>query len=249
MCPTRGSLRLGNGTGSNDPPVLLPTRVTTRIRFRAVYGLGPNCGLALSGSAYCWGFVSGSFNTYYVAPGDCTTAYYGWYQGRQCLVPTPIATDLRFASLAGERCGVTTGGDAYCWGDGFYGTFGDGRTAVYSVTPVRVNGSIKFAQLTAGATHVCGLDLSGKAYCWGNNFVGQLGIGDHGFGRHYVVAEPTPVATSVPFTAIVAGDAHTCGMTSAGQVWCWGTNDFGELGPGLAAGLSDVPVLVQLPPL
>ncbi|MGH7594683.1 MAG: RCC1 domain-containing protein [Gemmatimonadales bacterium] len=152
-------------------------------------------------------------------------------------------------SLAGDRCGLTTGGNAYCWGDGFYGTFGDGRTGVYSVTPVAVSGSLQFTQLTAGGAHVCGLDLTGMAYCWGNNFVGQLGIGNFGAeGGHSLTAQPMLVGTSERFTAITAAGAHTCALTSAGQVWCWGASDGGALVPGLAAGRSDAPVLAQLPP-
>lgn len=241
---------LGNGMDTNNPPVLLPAPVATPVRFHTVYGIGSNCGLTGAGRAYCWGHVPGSYDlSIYIAPGNCTTAYYEWYQGRQCLVPTPIATDLRFASLAGSGCGLTAAGDAYCWGDGYNGTFGDGRTGVYSVTPVRVGGGIRFAQLTGGGTYACGIDLTGTAYCWGNNFVGELGIGEHGFGAHYLVAVPTPVSTSAKFIAIASGGAHTCGLTSTSQVLCWGTNDYGELGPGLAASLSDVPVLVQLPPL
>lgn len=241
---------LGDGTDTNNPPVLLPAPVATPVRFHALYGVGSNCGLTDAGRAYCWGHTPGSYDlSIYIAPGNCTTAYYLWYQGRQCLVPTPIATDLRFVSLAGDHCGLTADGEAFCWGDGYDGTFGDGRTGVYSVTPVRVGGGIHFAQLTGSRLFVCGIDLAGTAYCWGNNFVGELGIGDHGFGGDYQVAVPTPVATSVKFIAIASGGAHVCGLTSTSQVWCWGTNDYGELGPGLAASLSDVPVLVQLPPL
>jgi alpha-tubulin suppressor-like RCC1 family protein len=242
---------IGNGTMGELSVETLPTPVASQVRFTAVDGAYPNCGLSLDRAVYCWGMVSGSFDPNHLqAPGDCTNAFFRWYAGRDCLRPTPVSTALRFATLAADRCGVTDLGEAYCWGDGFYGTFGDGRVGVYSVLPVRVSGAIQFRKLTSGSHHVCGIDLVGKAYCWGNNFVGQLGIGEHGSGGGVGLrAEPTPVLTQERFVSIASKDAHTCALTAGEQVWCWGSNNFGQLGPGTPGHLSNIPVLVQLPPL
>ncbi len=219
---------IGNGAAAEGTFELEPTPVASANRFRSLVGATVNCGLRVDGRAYCWGHVPGSFNDMYIAPGDCTTAYYLWYAGRQCLVPTPIATELRFASLAGSSCGLTSLGEAYCWGDGYYGTFGDGRAGVYSVFPVRVNGEIRFRRLTSGSTHVCGVDLGGTAYCWGNNFAGQLGIGEQGrTGGAGIRTEPTRVLTSLQFVDIVAGASSTCALTAAEDVWCWGRGSQG----------------------
>lgn len=227
---------VGNGVAGEGTVELRPTAVAGTARFRTL-GSGAPCALELDGRAYCWGFVSGSFDPdHYIAPGDCTTAYYHWYQGEQCVVPTPIATEVRFASLAGGGCGLTDSGEAYCWGDGSSGTLGDGRTGVYSVSPVRVDGEIQFQGLAAGSGHVCGLDVDGAAHCWGNNFRGQLGIGENGAsGGILFLAVPTRVATDIRFVAVVAGSAHTCALSAEETVWCWGTT------------FSDVPVPIELP--
>jgi len=57
------------------------------------------------------------------------------------------------------------------------GVFGD-STAVDRWTPVSVVGlSSGLAQISAGRSHTCGVDTSGRALCWGNNASGQLGDG------------------------------------------------------------------------
>src|SRR5438445_9522218 len=45
------------------------------------------------------------------------------------------------------------------------------------------------------------------------------------------------------FARVSAGGAHTCGVTSGGAAYCWGSNGDGELGDGTTADrLSPVPV-------
>lgn len=81
--------------------------------------------------------------------------------------------------------------------------------------------------LAAGLFHVCALDGSGVASCWGANDLGQLGDGtrtDRG--------SPTPVVTDLRFSMLSAGVGHTCGLTGSGQVACWGVNLSGQLGDG-----------------
>jgi hypothetical protein len=101
--------------------------------------------------------------------------------------------------------------------------------------------SDQFVQLALGVEHACALTADGRAFCWGLNDRGQLGAtttvicGDSTIQSAVLAAcSPTPVAvnTALRFTALAAGFFHTCGLVASGEVYCWGSNEHGQLGGG-----------------
>src|SRR5450756_1619675 len=73
-----------------------------------------------------------------------------------------------------------------------------------------------------------------QGYCWGNNTAGELGNGT-------TTSSAKAVASSsglLSFGAVSVGnsldrvDQHSCGLTTGGRVYCWGYNNFGEIGDG-----------------
>ena len=87
------------------------------------------------------------------------------------------------------------------------------------------------AAITAGGYHSCALTTAGAVHCWGWNGSGQLGDSS-------TTNRLTPVAVSglgSGVAAIVAGGYHTCALTTAGVVRCWGYNSTGQLGDGSTA--------------
>lgn len=106
-----------------------------------------------------------------------------------------------------------------------------------------------FQALTVGADHTCGIDDEGDSWCWGRNEHGQLGTTNPpdpcsiGTG----IAIPCAVAAirvaAEPFTDLVGGWYHNCGLTTAGAAYCWGLNNGGQLGDGgTASGPNPLPV-------
>lgn len=46
----------------------------------------------------------------------------------------------------------------------------------------------------------------------------------------------TTTAAALTFRQVDGGSLHTCAITTAGKVWCWGSNSFGALGNGKPGG-------------
>ena len=185
-------------------------------------GRGQNCGLTATGAAHCWGL---NFN------GQLGNGTTGEFVG----TPVQVIGGHTFAQISAGRshnCGITTSGDAYCWGSNEVGQVGDG-TVTHRSAPVPVSGGLKFVAISAGYSHTCAIAVGGAAYCWGGAFGGALGIdgGDNcGFGT--CKKEPVAVSGGLAFTRITAGSSFNCALTAAGRAYCWGANFNGNLGDG-----------------
>jgi alpha-tubulin suppressor-like RCC1 family protein len=82
--------------------------------------------------------------------------------------------------------------------------------------------------LAAGWNHTCAVSGGGGVVCWGNNDNGQLGD-----GSRTDRTKPVDVKNlDIRVVAVTAGWGHTCVLTDAGGVKCWGRNKYGELGDG-----------------
>ena len=144
------------------------------------------------------------------------------------------------AIAAGDRhtCALVTAGGVQCWGNNSFSQLGNDSTT-YSFTPLDVLGlSGPASAIAAGLSHTCAVMSAGGVQCWGDNSSSQL-------GNDSTTSSPTPldvIGLSGSVTAIAAGFAHTCAVTSAGGVQCWGDNYFGQLGNGKVVGYSAMPV-------
>ncbi len=135
----------------------------------------------------------------------------------------------------GFSCALSRRGDVYCWGLNRFGTLGAGDL-VDAATPRQVVGDVAFSSLTATGSHACALAPDGAAYCWGQNASRELGAESNDIcvttqGRELPCSvRPLAVSGDLRFQSIDAGWRHNCGLTAQGDAYCWGWNQFGQLG-------------------
>jgi len=226
-----------------------------------------SCAVTVSGKVYCWGSnASGQLGSaggdalrpravdFSNTPGgaptfisvsageDHTCGVTGWNAGPiYCwgsnigATPTALPLGLVFTQVSVgnfEACAVTPLGYAYCWNLG-------GSPSVVSTAPY----STTFNSISVGFDHKCAVaKYSLKAYCWGANDVGQLGV-----NSFRSKSQPTEVLspdlnnlfTAWPWANVDAGKQFSCGVQLpvatpfgpiGGGAHCWGTGGRGQIG-------------------
>jgi alpha-tubulin suppressor-like RCC1 family protein len=148
------------------------------------------------------------------------------------------ATDATLAATVEVAAPALPAGPPVAWGRGNDGQLGDGTTVGSRVTPgaVDVSGVLAGKDLiaiAAGESHCVALSSEGRAYGWGYNFFGQMGIGTA------VPRQPVPVAVhsggalaGKTIVQIKAGLHHCLALSTEGKVYAWGHNDSWALGDG-----------------
>lgn len=166
--------------------------------------------------------------------------------GTTVTLPAP-EWGLTFTAVSyGLDDGVALGtdGNTYAWGSNRFGQVGDGTTTRRRY-PVRVQtpAGVTFTAVTSGWHHTLAVGSDGNAYAWGYNGYGQLGDGTN-------TDSSTPVQVLAPagvtFTEISAHDTYSLALSSDGDLYAWGSNQYGQLGNGTYID-SNVPVRVQAP--
>jgi len=199
----------------------------SRSWLRASAGYQHTCALDTDGKAWCWGSNAASQLGVLTAT-SCPDV------GTCARRPIAVLGDHRFVRITSglaHSCGVTAQGAAWCWGGGFEdresGFLGNGFL-MRSETPVRVVTDSILVEIDAGYDNTCALTAAGQAWCWGRNAKGEGGNGST-FARLI----PTLVSgDELRFTQISVGGEHVCGLRTSGNVACWGSNRFGQLGTG-----------------
>ena len=127
-----------------------------------------------------------------------------------------------------HTCAILNDDKVKCWGAGSDGQLGNGATSD-SNSPVSVTlGSNTAKKISVGGFHTCAILDDNSVACWGDNIIGQLGLGNPNVDKN--VPTGVNLGTSRTATAIRSGHNHTCALLDNDSVKCWGRNDHGELG-------------------
>ncbi len=210
-----------------------------------------NCGLRSNGTAWCWGDSDGGCmgnNTTTSAANSLPVQVYD-------SAGTGYWTDWVkiSAGKSSSTCGLRSNGTAWCWGgDGWTGMLGDGGTSPDGSVPRQVQTDTgpgawsDWIEISAGESHACGLRVNGTAWCWGANGSGTLGSANTTwYDRPHQVVTDTGSGAWSDWVSIKAGNSHTCGVRTNGNLYCWGSPSSGKLGDGQTAVDRLYPVRIQ----
>jgi len=192
--------------------------VYSDVKFKEIASGGSHTlGVGMDGLLYAWG----SNDSGQLGNGTTTAAN----TPQHIIVGTNVA---KIACGAAHSVAMSPNGKLCAWGDNDYGQLGNGTTDDSDrAKPVTV-ANVVFADIACGDNFTVALTNDGKIYAWGDNTFGQLGNGTN-------TASSTPQLIDVPgvtFTKIACGSGHVMALSSDGQLYAWGLNDYGQLGNG-----------------
>jgi hypothetical protein len=192
-------------------------------------GLDHTCALTRAGGVRCWGY-----NGHDELGDGESTAVSSSVPVRVKGLPSGVT-----ALAAGGRhtCAVQRGG-ALCWGANYLGALGDG-TEERHAGPVHVAGlSSGVVSVAGGIDHSCALSTAGAVKCWGDNEAGE--VGDGTTTNRWTPVDVVGLGSGIE--AIAAQFVHSCALTDAGGVKCWGRG-YGLTPvdvPGLTSGVTAI---------
>ena len=123
------------------------------------------------------------------------------------------------AESNGSTCALTENGGVECWGKA-------GSTGAENILKIR-----EAVALASGGQHSCVITRSGGVQCWGYNSDGQLGDGTTETTENSYRTAVDVKGLPGKVTALGLGFSFSC-VVIEGEVWCWGQNDYGQLGDG-----------------
>ncbi len=127
-----------------------------------------------------------------------------------------------------HACALDDTARVWCWGTA---PNAGGDVAIH-VT--ELDGAVA---ISAGESHTCAVDGSGRVWCWGSNLdweAADPADADTCSISADCVPHPTIMRGISGATAVAVGSRHSCALVDAGEVWCWGSNQYGQLGRGNA---------------
>jgi len=137
------------------------------------------------------------------------------------LKPTKVTTVSNAQSVASGTdhvCVTHPDKTAQCWGSNTVGQIGNGLTSPSPQPPLLV-AVPAVVEIRADLYHTCVRDDAGAIWCFGEGYA----------------ATPVKIALPRPAIAFATGGHHDCAITDDHTLYCWGGQEFGQLGNGIKA--------------
>jgi hypothetical protein len=142
---------------------------------------------------------------------------------------------LAKTTLGGNHQCSLADGAVLCSGNNSFGQLGRrpnqlSKSAVAVEIPGLSSGII---DLGSGENFSCALDFDYGVYCWGSNSQSQLGKTG---GSYQYEPRSIPGLESVDVEELFVGVRHSCAIDLGGSLYCWGNNEYSQLGRGVTGG-------------
>src|SRR5262249_23028647 len=134
--------------------------------------------------------------------------------------PSPALKFTAISAGTDTTCGIDTSGNVQCWG------FLRGSVPPPTVqpnAPSQVSLPSSAVSISVGATSACAVDTTGGLFCWGRRDHAQ--IGDGAAPSTGMQVTPVRVSGAQDYAAVSVGYSQACGLTTSGNVRCWGFFD------------------------
>jgi alpha-tubulin suppressor-like RCC1 family protein len=214
--------QLGNGRVDFSTEFYEPEPVVSGgARFVSVVAGGFNtCGIDTNGLVRCWGYNGFGVNGLANRQGRTTDA----------LVPTPMPDNEKAVNIsvdAGLACAVLESGRVACWGSNDDGQLGLGFRSKVELPTVVVMDRTDAVQVSAAGRSVCVRFSVGTARCWGDNELGQAGLGTRQrVGDDELPAVNVNMPDNPKVVSIAASGVGHCALLEGGRVRCWGQRGY-----------------------
>jgi len=180
-----------------------------------------SCAVKGDQSLWCWG--NGSLGQ--LGLGSTSAKIYPFQVGGG-------STYKKVAAGYTFTCAIKNDNTLWCWGSNSYRELGSGSLNSTELNPIQVSGADTYKDVFAGYRHACGITTFDELKCWGDNSYAQAS--GNGSVSPYVTT-PTLVDPGVSYSKAALGSYHTCGITAAGALKCWGQNTSGQIGDNTTA--------------